>query len=87
MYVVFTPSATLAANEIILGLEWDSLKNVYLTPFEHNAIARPLHKVCQENGLKEKFIAFDPQIFVTCSGIHLFLFHKQQNREFHSNRI
>lgn len=59
--VVFTPSATLAANEIILGLEWDSLKNVYLTPFEHNAIARPLHKVCQENGLKEKFIAFDPR--------------------------
>ena len=26
--VVFTPSATIAANEIILGLEWDSFKNV-----------------------------------------------------------
>lgn len=59
--VVFTPSATLAANEIIFGLEWDSLKNVYLTPFEHNAVARPLHKLCQTNGLTERFIAFDPK--------------------------
>ena len=59
--VVFTPSATLAANEIVFGLEWDSLKNVYLTPFEHNAVARPLHKLCQANGITERFIAFDPQ--------------------------
>ena len=59
--VVFTPSATLAANEIIFGLEWDSLKNVYLTPFEHNAIARPLHKLCLTNGIIEQFIAFDPE--------------------------
>ena len=59
--VVFTPSATLAANQIIFGLEWDSLKNVYLTPFEHNAIARPLHKLCQANGILERFIAFDPK--------------------------
>lgn len=59
--VVFTPSATLAANEIIFGLEWDALKNVYLSPFEHNAIARPLHKLCIENGVKERLIPFDPK--------------------------
>ena len=59
--VVFTPSATLAANEIIFGLEWDSLKNVYLTPFEHNAIARPLHKLCHANGIIERLLPFDPK--------------------------
>lgn len=44
--VVLTPSATIAANEIINGLNWDEYKNVYVTPFEHNAIARPLHAKC-----------------------------------------
>lgn len=59
--VVFTPSATIAANEIVLGLEWDSFKNVYVTPFEHNAIARPLFGKCQEHGIDIQIIPFDPQ--------------------------
>ena len=58
--VVFTPSATIAANEIILGLEWDSFKNVYVTPFEHNAIARPLFCRCNEFGIEIQMIPFDP---------------------------
>lgn len=59
--LVFTPSATIAANEIILGLEWDSFKNVYVTPFEHNAIARPLFNKCREHGIDIHTIPFDPQ--------------------------
>ena len=41
--IVFTPSATIAANEIIWGLQWDEYKTVYVSPFEHNAILRTLH--------------------------------------------
>lgn len=59
--VVFAPSATLAANQIILGLNWNTLKNVYLTPFEHNAIARPLHLRCQESGIIERLLPFESQ--------------------------
>ena len=59
--IVFTPSATIAANEIILGLEWDDFKNVYVTPFEHNAIARPLFNKCTENGINIQIIPFDPK--------------------------
>ena len=59
--VVFTPSATLAANEIIYGLEWDSYKNVYVTPFEHNAIARPLNTVSERYGVNVRLLPFDPQ--------------------------
>lgn len=59
--VVFTPSATIAANEIILGLEWDEYKVVYVTPFEHNAIARPLNGVCERFGIKLHFLPFDPK--------------------------
>ncbi len=41
--VVFTPTATLALNIIIQGLLQDCRKNVYITPFEHNAVTRVLH--------------------------------------------
>ena len=34
--VVFTPSATLAANEIIYGLEWDYFIQIQWKAFGHN---------------------------------------------------
>ncbi len=40
--VIFSPSATIALNQIIFGLEWNQFTNVYVTPFEHNAIMRGL---------------------------------------------
>ena len=33
--VVFTPSATIAANQIIMGLEWDEYKTVYVLSLIH----------------------------------------------------
>ena len=57
--VILTPSATIAANEILMGLEWDSYKTVYATPFEHNAIARPLHRVCSQYGIELRLLPFD----------------------------
>jgi len=48
--IVFTPSATIALNQIIFGLDWEGFKTVYVSPFEHNAVARPLEiirKQCQ----------------------------------------
>lgn len=41
--VVFTPTATIALNIIIQGLLQDKRKNVYITPFEHNAVTRTLY--------------------------------------------
>lgn len=58
--VIFTPSATIAANEVILGLEWDRFRTVYVSPFEHNAIARPLYRICKENDIVIREIPFDP---------------------------
>ncbi|CCZ04215.1 putative cysteine desulfurase family protein [Eubacterium sp. CAG:603] len=43
--VVFTPSVTIALNQIINGLEAVNSKNdavVYVSPYEHNAVARTL---------------------------------------------
>ena len=41
--VVFTPSVTHAMNQVIGGLDLTPEKNVYFSPYEHNAVARPLH--------------------------------------------
>ena len=41
--VFFTPSATIAFNQIIGGIEWKNTDVVYVSPFEHNAVMRTLH--------------------------------------------
>lgn len=41
--VVFEPTATIALNMIIQGLIQHGVKNVYISPFEHNAVTRTLH--------------------------------------------
>ncbi len=38
-----TPSATIALNEIIGGIEWKKEDRVFITPYEHNAVVRPLY--------------------------------------------
>ena len=82
--VIFTASATIAANEVILGLEWDRFKTVYVSPFEHNAIARPLYRICKENDIMIREIPFNPvtqewdegetsRLFATAPPDYLFL--------------
>lgn len=41
--VVFTPTATIALNIIIQGIINTGAKNIYISPFEHNAVTRTLH--------------------------------------------
>lgn len=41
--VVFTPSATISLNMILQGLDFSNIKNVYISPFEHNAVLRVLY--------------------------------------------
>ena len=41
--VIFTPTATIALNMIIQGVIQKGAKNVYISPFEHNAVTRVLH--------------------------------------------
>lgn len=57
--VFMTPSATIAANEIIGGLRWDNLKNVYVSPFEHNAVMRPLELMRKNYGFNIYELPFD----------------------------
>lgn len=50
--VVFTPSATIAANQIIGGFQWSSDMTAYVSPYEHNAILRPLEMLRKRVGFR-----------------------------------
>lgn len=41
--VVFEPTATIALNIIIQGIIQTGIKNIYISPFEHNAVTRILY--------------------------------------------
>lgn len=46
--VIFAPSATIALNMIIGGLDWCENDICFVSPFEHNAVMRPLKKAQEE---------------------------------------
>lgn len=56
---IFCPSATIAINQVLRGLNWDEIKNVYVSPFEHNAIMRTLSSLQKNNEFKINIIPFD----------------------------
>lgn len=41
--VIFTSTATIALNMIIQGIICTGVRNIYISPFEHNAVTRTLH--------------------------------------------
>lgn len=50
--VVFEPSATISLNIIIQGIIKAGAKNIYISPFEHNAVTRTLHSFEKTNQIK-----------------------------------
>ena len=62
--VVFTTSATDALNRILLGLNLAKDDVVYCTPFEHNAVTRPLFHLAETTGIRIGILPFDDETFV-----------------------
>ena len=62
--VIFTASATDALNRILLGLSLAKDDVVYCTPFEHNAVTRPLFHLAETTGIKLEVLPFDAETFV-----------------------
>lgn len=57
--VILSPSATIAMNIILNGLEYTANSTVYITPFEHNAVARPLKRLADIYGFSVEVIPFN----------------------------
>lgn len=59
--VVFTPSATVACNQVFGGLEWKKEDVVYVSPFEHNAVMRVLHLLQKRYGFAIEELALEEE--------------------------
>jgi selenocysteine lyase/cysteine desulfurase len=61
--VIFTPSATVALNMVILGAGLGPGDVVYVTPFEHNSMLRPVEHLRRTMGVQVREIPFDRQMY------------------------
>ena len=61
--VAFTPSATIAINVVLKGLDFSKIQNVYISPFEHNSVLRTLY------ALQEQHLFTIHQLSVTEDGV------------------
>ncbi len=57
--VALLSSATEALNIIINGINWKDGMNVYVTPFEHNAIIRPIYNIKKTVNINIHILPFD----------------------------
>lgn len=60
---VFFPSATIALNTAILGAKLRPGDTVYVSPFEHNSVLRPLEYLRQSVGIHIELLPFDKSTF------------------------
>lgn len=59
--LIYTPSATQALNQILLGLEWNRGDVVYISPFEHNSVARILQYLEEYAGIQVRQLSVDKE--------------------------
>ena len=60
--VVFEPSATISLNIIIQGIIQKGARNIYISPFEHNAVTRTLHHYEKRGQIKVEELAVDQKL-------------------------
>ena len=60
--VIFAPSITIAMNQIVNGLRIRDKAVVYLSPYEHNAVARSVHELTKKKSLTVKEIPINSDL-------------------------
>lgn len=56
--IIINSSATFSLNEIIQGLDYSKIRNVYISPFEHNSVYRIVKKISKEKNINLEIIDF-----------------------------
>ncbi len=49
--VFFSPSATIGINQVLGGRQWSKGEVVYVSPYEHNSVLRPLYSIAKRYGI------------------------------------
>lgn len=59
--VIFAPSATIAMNMVLQGIITAENPNIYISPFEHNAVTRTLHALTEKYDLKVNILPINSE--------------------------
>jgi len=62
--VVIFPSATIALNTVINGIDWKARDTVYYSPFEHNSVWRPLVNLSRDFNLSLEQLPVDRESLI-----------------------
>lgn len=62
--VVLTPSVTIALNQIICGQKWEAGMAAYVSPYEHNAVLRPLDLLRRRVGIQVIELPLRPDLSI-----------------------
>lgn len=57
--VIFSPSATIALNQVILGSQLLPGATIYVSPFEHNSVLRPVNYLQESKAINIKILDVD----------------------------
>lgn len=57
--IILNSSATFSLNEILRGLNYTNIKNVYISPFEHNAVYRTIKNLEKIHNFNLNIIKFN----------------------------
>lgn len=74
--IVFTPSVTHAFNQILNGLDITKATTVYLSPYEHNAVARTMESICKRTGCTVKLLPVTDNLEINLNETE-YLFHQK----------
>ena len=61
---VFTPSVTHAINQVLRGYQLGPDSVVYITPYEHNAVARTIADLQKSTGCRVEFIPLEEDLTI-----------------------
>ncbi len=67
--VALTPSVTIALNQIIQGQRWREGMTAYVTPYEHNAVLRPLRLMEQKHHILVKELPLKEDLSIDMDGV------------------
>ena len=62
--VVLTPSITIALNQIINGINFSSGDIVYISPYEHNAVARTISLLKRKKNIEVKMLPLQSDLTI-----------------------
>lgn len=75
--IVFTPSITHAFNQIINGLDIEETTTIYLSPYEHNAVARTVEATSKKIGCSVRVLPVTENNLAINLEETEYLFHKK----------